>query len=128
MSCILPLYGCIESAQLWYTEISSILHGFVTNPPDPCVRKKMVGKDQFTIIVYVDDLKITCRNKKALLDMERTLLQKYGQFRTTQDLVTSYLGCTWDYSETGLVKVSQVGMIQDLIRPGNALMQTEASN
>lgn len=88
----------------------------------------MVGKDQFTIIVYVDDLKITCRNKKALLDMERTLLQKYGQFRTTQDLVTSYLGCTWDYSETGLVKVSQVGMIQDLIRPGNALMQTEASN
>ena len=84
-------------------------------PRDPCVHNKMVGKDQFTIVVYVDDLNMTCRNKQALLDMERTLLQKYGQFRTTQDLATWYLGCTWDYSETGFVKVSQVGMIQVLV-------------
>jgi Reverse transcriptase (RNA-dependent DNA polymerase) len=111
------IFGCIESARLWYTEISSTLHacGFVTNPRDPCVHNKMVGKDQFTIIVYVDDLKMTCRNKEAVLDMERTLLQKYGQFRTTHDRVTSYLGCTWDYSEPGFVQVSQVGMIQDLV-------------
>ena len=41
------LYGCIESARLWYTEISSTLHacGFVTNPRDPCVHNKMVGRD-----------------------------------------------------------------------------------
>jgi hypothetical protein len=27
----------------------------------------------------------------------------------------SYLGCTWDFSEKYFVKVSQTGMIQDLV-------------
>ena len=59
------LYGCIESARLWYTEISSTLHacGFVTNPRDPCVHNKMIVKDQFTII---HDLIITQSNYSEL--------------------------------------------------------------
>jgi hypothetical protein len=111
------LYGCIESAKLWYEEIAGTLrsNGFTANPRDLCVFNKSIKGKQFTIVVYVDDLKMTCVDKGAVLAMEQILLKVYGQFRTTQGPIVSYLGLTWDYSETGYVKVSQAGMIQDIV-------------
>jgi hypothetical protein len=82
---------------------------------DTCIFNKDIHGKQFTIIVYVDDLKMTCVDKSATLEMERILLKAYGQFRTTQGPVVSYLGLTWAYSEPGYVKVSQAGMIQDIV-------------
>ena len=58
---------------------------------------------------------MTCVDKKAVLDMENILLKTYGQFRTTQGRVLPYLSCMWDYTEPGFAKVTQIGMIQDLI-------------
>lgn len=58
---------------------------------------------------------MTCVDKSAVLEMERILLKVYGQFRTTQGPLVSYLGLTWGYSELGYVKVSQAGMIQDVV-------------
>ena len=111
------LYGTIQSAKLWYDEIAGTLknNGFTANPRDLCIFNKGVGDKQFTIVVYVDDLKMTCVDKSAVLEMEQILLKIYGQFRTTQGPIVSYLGLTWDYSEIGYVKVSQSGMIQDIV-------------
>ena len=111
------LYDCIESAKLWHEEIAGTLrsNGFTSNPRDLCVFNKSIKGKQFTIVVYVDDLKMTCVDKDAVLAMEQILLKGYGQFRTTQGPIVSYLGLTWDYSETGYVKVSQAGMIQDIV-------------
>ena len=47
--------------------------------------------------------------------VEQILLSTYGQFRTSSEMSMSYLGCTWDFSEKYFVKVSQTGMIQDLV-------------
>ena len=65
------LYGCIESAKLWYNEIAGTLgrNGFMANPRDICVFNKDVEGNQFTILVFVDDLKMTCVDKKAVLDI-----------------------------------------------------------
>ena len=111
------LYGCIESAKLWYNEIAGTLgrNGFTANPQDICVFNKDVKGNQFTILAYIDDLKMRCVDKKAVLDMEKILLKTYGQFHTTQERVLPYLGCMWEYTETGFLKVTQIGMIQDLI-------------
>ena len=102
------LYGCIQSAKLWHTEITDTLseHGFKTNPRDPCIFNRMDGPHQFTLLVYVDGLKLICVNKDAVLRMETILRKKYGQFRTTQERITSYLGCSWNYTEEGYVSVS----------------------
>ena len=110
-------YGCIESAKLWNNEIAGNLrsNGFTANPRDICVFNKDVKGNQFTILVYADDLKMTCVDKKAVVDMEQILLRTYGHFRTTQDRVLPYLGCMWDYTKPGFVNVTQIGMIQDLI-------------
>ena len=51
------LYGMIESALLWYTLYTDVLHkeGFVINPYDPCVANKTINNKQCTIAWYVDD-------------------------------------------------------------------------
>ena len=78
------LYGCIEFAKIWYNEIAGTLrsNGFTVNPRDICVFKDVKG-NQFTILVYVDDLKMTCVDKKAVLDMEQNLLHVKSEFYRT---------------------------------------------
>jgi Reverse transcriptase (RNA-dependent DNA polymerase) len=111
------LYGCIKSAKLWYHEIAGTLktNGFKPNPRDICIFNKTARNTQITIVVYVDDLMMTSTDKSLVLEMEKILIKKYGQFRTSSEKTVSYLGCTWDFHETGIVKVSQTGMIQDLV-------------
>jgi Reverse transcriptase (RNA-dependent DNA polymerase) len=111
------LYGCIESAKLWYIELAGTLtvNGFTANPRDFCVFKKGVKGTQITIVVYVDDLMMTSIDKQLVLKIKQVLRDTYGQFRTSQEKTVSYLGCTWDFHENGFVKVSQAGMIQDLV-------------
>ena len=58
---IRAIYGCIESALLWYELYVKVLKGmgFVLNPYDKCVANKMINKKQCTIAWYVDDNKIS---------------------------------------------------------------------
>jgi hypothetical protein len=67
--------GCIVSAKLWYEEIAGTLksNGFTANLRDTCIFNKNILRKQFMIIVYVDDLKMTCVDKSAALEMERIL-------------------------------------------------------
>jgi hypothetical protein len=111
------LYGCIESARLWNTEISGTLKswGFIPNPRDPCVMNKIVKGKQITVVVYVDDLLITCVYDEEVKKLIDALTEKYGQFRSTTGLRIRYLGCVWDFSEEGFVLVSQTGFIQELV-------------
>jgi Reverse transcriptase (RNA-dependent DNA polymerase) len=55
------LFGCVESAKLWYDEVSSALIklGFVRNPQDICVFNMDRNGHQVTVCLYVDDLLIT---------------------------------------------------------------------
>jgi hypothetical protein len=57
----------VQSALLWYKHISSTLEeiGFVKNPSDPCVFN-LEGNSQCTIVLYVDDLMITCKDQSIL--------------------------------------------------------------
>jgi len=54
------MYGLVQSAKLWYETITGVLKGYTPNPMDPCVWNKVVGGDQITIVIYVDDLAISC--------------------------------------------------------------------
>ena len=54
------LYGCIESALLWYNLFSTTLKdlGFEINPYDKCIANMKINGKQCTIAWYVDDNKI----------------------------------------------------------------------
>ena len=61
MRIIKALYGCIESALLWYECFSSKLKGmgFKINAYDNCIANKMIDSHQCTITWYVDDVKVS---------------------------------------------------------------------
>ena len=88
------LYGCIESAKLWYQEIAGTLNrdGFTAKPRDICIFNNDVRGVQITIAIHVQDLMMTSVDKCLVLKMEKVLLDTYGQFRTTQERIASYLG------------------------------------
>ena len=75
------LYGCIESAVLWYQELRSTLYsaGFTTNLMDPCVFNRTHNNIQTTITVYVDDLIITSVDVKSMDDVIDILRQRYKE-------------------------------------------------
>ena len=62
------LYGCIESAKLWYQHLKGTLEGlgFVPNPEEGCCFNRGVGDMQCTVIVYVDDLLVTCKDADTI--------------------------------------------------------------
>ena len=55
------LYGCVQSALLWYKLYSSTLKdmGFELNPYDLCVANENIKGKQCTVCWYVDDNKIS---------------------------------------------------------------------
>ena len=74
------LYGCIQSAVLWYEELSSILEdfGYSRNPYDRCVFNKVSDKKTNTILVYVDDLLLTSSKQSDLDMVANALRDRYG--------------------------------------------------
>jgi histone deacetylase 1/2 len=111
------LYGCIESAKLWYEHISSLLikNGFEPNQKDVCVFNKEFLGSQCTICLYVDDLFVTHVNK-AVLDMVHDLLVvEYSDLSDNRGVRHSYLGQTFDFSSEGKVKISMKGYVEDIV-------------
>ena len=61
------LYGCVESAKLWYDKISHDLYnlGYKSNAYDMCVFNKTENNNsQTTLTIHVDDMMISCCNEK----------------------------------------------------------------
>ena len=96
------LYGCIQSALLWYRELSSFLIsiGFDTNPYDECVfNKDFAGVGQCTIFVYVDDLFVTCKSQEIIVKVLDDIQHKYREVKRTYGTTHNYLGMTFNFLE-----------------------------
>lgn len=54
------LYGCVQSARLWFEKLRSTLSaaGFTPDPNDFCTFNKVIRRSQITIAFHVDDLSI----------------------------------------------------------------------
>ena len=113
------LYGCVESAKLWYDDLKSTLNkaGYEPNPMDECVFNKGVGDKQCTIALHVDDMLITSANENMIVELIDKLKKRYTEGVTVHDgPVVSYLGMTLNWSKRGEVSVTQEGYIMDMLR------------
>jgi hypothetical protein len=110
------LYGCIESALLWFRELSGFLSkkGFVTNPYDVCVMNKTSKEGTATIGIYVDDILLTCSHSSIADKIIQELEEEYKQLKVNRGLTHNYLGMVLEFSHKGVVKVSQSGMIEEI--------------
>ena len=111
------LYGCIESAVLWYKELSSTLEGlgFKKNPYDECsfVRKKSESID--TILVYVDDLMLTSKSKETLTSIANALKKKYKEVTLKEGAKHDFLGIHWDFTMSREVTLSMEGYVNNIL-------------
>jgi Reverse transcriptase (RNA-dependent DNA polymerase) len=76
------LYGCVESASLWYQNLGQSLKGlgYIRNEVDICVYNKASKQGvQCTLCVHVDDLMITSKSKKMIAELTDGLLKRYGE-------------------------------------------------
>ena len=112
------LYGCVESAKLWYDELCGTLLdlGYARNAVDQRVFNKGVGTNQCTVCVHVDDLMITCCEDSTIEALLAGLTDKYKTLTVHRDKVHSYLGMTWDFSVACKVKVTMEGYVDDILK------------
>ena len=124
------LYGCIESAKLWFDELSSTLKtmGFIANDCDPCIMTKYIKGVRITVIIYVDDLLISCRILVHILWVISSLERKYGKLKVSSGKVHSYIGMVLDFTNPDYVSVNQTGMIEDIITSTRAAVEDYTSS
>ena len=75
------IYGCIESALLWYELYVKTLKGmgFKLNPYDRCVANKMIKGKQCTIAWYVDDNKISHNDPRVVTEVLDAIKEHFGE-------------------------------------------------
>jgi hypothetical protein len=111
------LYGCLESAKLWYDDLSKTLKemGFVENRKDPCVLNVMRGGHPVTVNIYVDDVLCTSVDQRDIDWVASKLKDKYGELTVNVGAKHSYLGQVFDFSSPGEVKVSMENYVRDVL-------------
>ena len=113
------LYGCVESAALWYENLRESLKklGYTPNTIDTCVFNKRNEKGvQCTIAVHVDDLMITSTDSDMIESLTEGLIEKYGDITRKNGPVVNYLGMVFDLTERGVAKVTMTGYVDDLLK------------
>eukprot|EP00980_Cylindrotheca_fusiformis_P021369 scaffold8244_cov102-Cylindrotheca_fusiformis.AAC.1 len=103
------LYGCMQSAMLWWKLLTSTLveEGFVVNPYDPCVANKtMPDGKQCTVCWYVDDLKISHEKKEVVESLVEKIEERYGKMTVTRGPKHTYIGMDIEFmKKNGEVKI-----------------------
>jgi hypothetical protein len=112
------LYGCIQSAKLWYDHFSSSLKrlGFVQNPLDNCVFNLGKGDDQLTVLLHVDDGMATCKDPQRLEDFIANITREYIEVKATRGKKHSFLGAVYDFSTEGGCKVTMPHYVSELLK------------
>ena len=88
------LYGCLESALLWYELYSTTLTklGFKINDYDRCVANKIINGKQCTIVFYVDDNKISHQDPQVVTDVIKEISNHFGELTVSRGVKHDYLG------------------------------------
>jgi hypothetical protein len=111
------LYGCVESAKLFYEHLSTTLYslGYKSNTYDSCTFNNFYLNFQVTVLVHVDDLLVSCQNIEALRQLHQDLVKVYNKVTITYGPVVSYLGIDLDFTRSGVVTLSMSSQIQEII-------------
>jgi hypothetical protein len=113
------LYGCVESASLWYAQLSSFLINdmdFTANIHDPCVFNMMDahGK-QVTIVLHVDDMFITCETKDTIAHVLAAIDERYPETTMSFGPKVAFLGMSMDFTRRGECEITMNGMCDEIV-------------
>ena len=112
------LYGCIQSAMLWYDLFRTTLEkmGFEVNPYDPCVANKVINGKQCTVCWYVDDLKMSHMDRNVVVDIFKKIDEKFsGNMTVDIGEKLQYLGMEIELNRNGTVSIRMTRYIKEAI-------------
>ncbi|CAN0030781.1 unnamed protein product, partial [Sphacelaria rigidula] len=116
------LYGCIESARLWYEHITNVLKelSFKANAYEPCVLNTIMDGEQVTVSLHVDDLFVSSVSEKNVMKVVEFLQAKFEKITVHRGKILTYLGMMFDFSKEGEVTISMDRYIEDIIAQWNS--------
>jgi hypothetical protein len=111
------LYGCIESALLWYSLYVSTLKGmgFIVNPYDRCVANAMIDGKQCTIVWYVDDNKLLHMSEDILTDVIGKIKIHFGELVVSRGRKHTFLGMNLVFNDDGSLQIETKKYIEEAI-------------
>lgn len=122
------LYGCVQSALLWYELYSTTLKGlgFKLNPYDLCVANATMEGSQCTVCWYVDDNKIS-HKKSTVVDQVIEMIEgKFGKMSQTRGKKHDFLGMNITF-EDGKVVIGMEKHIRKAIEEFGEEIKKEAA-
>ena len=124
------LYGCIQSALLWYnlfTETPQDM-GFVINPYDRCVANKTVNGKQLTIVWYVDDCKISHEDPTVVTELINNLKKQFGDLKVSRGRTHNFLGINFEIMKNKSIEMNMKEQILEAIEAfGEPITKTATS-
>ena len=111
------LYGCMESALLWYDLYHSVLldFGFTVNKYDKCVANRMVNGQQQTICWYVDDNKISHMDRSVNEAVIAKIEERFGELTVQRGRKFVFLGMNIEITADHSIKIDTKEYIQECI-------------
>ena len=112
------LYGCVQSAKLWYDKISGELigMGYKVNKQDMCVlNRKEEDGSQSTLCIHVDDMMITAKSEDQVDKIIAQIGAIYDNLSVHRGRRLDYLGMTFDFGVPDKCKVTMDGYVGDLL-------------
>jgi hypothetical protein len=122
------LYGCVESAALWYDNLSQSTQdlGYNSNKYEPCVFNRLDERGtQCTATVNVDDLFISSKSPSMIEHLCTGLKDRYGDITRKDGPVVSYLGMTFDLSFPGEARLTMRGYVEELLISSGVIGKTK---
>jgi hypothetical protein len=88
------LYGCIQSAKLWYDKLIGTLEqlGFARNEVEPCVMTKTIDGKRCILTIYVDDILVLSEDRNTHQWVADKLREVFDDVKVESSEDLSYLG------------------------------------
>ena len=124
------LYGCIESALLWYELFTSHLKklGFTINPYDRCVANKIIDGHQCTVVWYVDDAKVSHKSEKVVREVIKSIEAEFGEMNPTIGPKQEYLGMRIEITKDKKVIIDMRDQLCEILQDFSEDIQGEVTS
>ena len=113
------LYGCVESAKIWFEYLRTKLYedGFQSNAMDQCIFNKNAGNNQCTIALHVDDMLVTAKSSIILDTILASIGNSFKGIKWNKGDNHNYLGMTFKFNRaTKSVSISMTKFIEELVK------------
>jgi hypothetical protein len=126
------MYGCIESAKLWYEHLRNVLvndMGFSQNAFDQCTFNRTDTEGyQVTVIMHVDDMLITCANKCTLDGVLSALALQFPETKCHYGPCVPFLGMDMDFTAPGDVRITMEGAETNILATAGVIGDYKTSS